>query len=88
MSNILDLKNTAKIDISKFLMASKNSEDRINFFKAIIVFDLLYATDGHGKNFSIFIEEDGFRLTPFYDVMSGYFLHKREKNHSGNLSSR
>lgn len=67
------------IDISKFLMASKNSEDRINFFKAIIVFDLLYATDGHGKNFSIFIEEDGFRLTPFYDVMSGYFLHKREK---------
>jgi serine/threonine-protein kinase HipA len=67
------------IDISKFLMASKNSEDRINFFKAIIVFDLLHATDGHGKNFSIFIEEDGFRLTPFYDVMSGYFLHKREK---------
>lgn len=67
------------IDISKFLMASKNSDDRINFFKAIIVFDLLYATDGHGKNFSIFLEEDGFRLTPFYDVMSGYFLHKREK---------
>ncbi len=66
-------------DISKLLMASKNSEDRINFFKAIIVFDLLYATDGHGKNFSIFLEEDGFRLTPFYDVMSGYFLHKREK---------
>ena len=67
------------VDISRFLMASKNSEDRINFFKAIIVFDLLYATDGHGKNFSIFLEEDGFRLTPFYDVMSGYFLHKREK---------
>lgn len=67
------------VDIAKFLMASKNSEDRINFFKAIIVFDLLYATDGHGKNFSIFLEEDGFKLTPFYDVMSGYFLHKREK---------
>ncbi len=67
------------VDIAKFLMASKNSEDRINFFKAIIIFDLLYATDGHGKNFSIFLEEDGFRLTPFYDVMSGYFLHKREK---------
>lgn len=67
------------IDISKFLMASKNLEDRINFFKAIIIFDLLYATDGHGKNFSLFLSEDGFRLTPFYDVMSGYFLHKREK---------
>lgn len=67
------------IEISKFLMASKETNDRINFFKAIIVFDLLYATDGHGKNFSIFLEEDGFKLTPFYDVMSGYFLHKREK---------
>jgi len=67
------------VDISKFLMASKNTDDRINFFKAIIVFDILHATDGHGKNFSIFLEEDGFRLTPFYDVMSGYFLHKREK---------
>jgi serine/threonine-protein kinase HipA len=67
------------IDIANFLMASKNEDDRINFFKAIIVFDLLYATDGHGKNFSIFLEKDGFRLTPFYDVMSGYFLYKREK---------
>ncbi|MDC1175163.1 HipA domain-containing protein [Bacteriovoracaceae bacterium] len=66
-------------EIGEFLMASKNSEDRINFFKAIIVFGLLYATDGHGKNFSIFLEDDGFRLTPFYDVMSAYFLHKREK---------
>lgn len=67
------------IDIANFLMASKNEADRINFFKAIIIFDLLYATDGHGKNFSIFLEKDGFRLTPFYDVMSGYFLYKREK---------
>jgi len=66
-------------DIANFLMASKNADDRINFFKAIIIFDLLYATDGHGKNFSIFLEKDGFRLTPFYDVMSGYFLYQREK---------
>lgn len=67
------------IDIAKFLMASKNIEDRLNFFKAIVIFDLLYATDGHAKNFSIFLEKDGFKLTPFYDVMSGYFFHKREK---------
>lgn len=66
-------------DIANFLMASKNEDDRIVFFKAIIIFDLLHATDGHGKNFSIFLEKDGFKLTPFYDVMSGYFLHKREK---------
>lgn len=67
------------IDIAKFLLASKNLEDRLNFFKSIIVFDLLFATDGHAKNFSIFLEKDGFKLTPFYDVMSGYFFHKREK---------
>ncbi|MBC75164.1 MAG: hypothetical protein CME64_04045 [Halobacteriovoraceae bacterium] len=73
------------VDIANFLMASKEPEDRINFFKAIVVFDLLYATDGHGKNFSIFLEEDGFRMTPFYDVMSGYFLHKREKQQLGKL---
>ena len=66
------------VDIGKLLMASKNSDDRLNFFKAIMVFDLLYATDGHAKNFSLFVERDGFRLTPIYDVMSGYFLHKRE----------
>jgi serine/threonine-protein kinase HipA len=65
-------------DISRLLMASNNANDRINFFKAIVVFDLLYATDGHAKNFSLFVEKDGYRLTPFYDVMGGYFLHKRE----------
>lgn len=73
------------VDIANFLMPSKEPEDRINFLKAILVFDLLYATDGHGKNFSIFLEEDGFRMTPFYDVMSGYFLHKREKQQLGKL---
>jgi len=67
------------VKISQFLNSSKEIEDRFNFFKAILVFDLLYATDGHAKNFSIFLQEDGFKLTPFYDVMSGFFLHKREK---------
>jgi serine/threonine-protein kinase HipA len=44
-----------------------------------MVFDLLYATDGHAKNFSVFLTRSGFELTPFYDVMGGYFLHAREK---------
>ncbi|MBI2519764.1 MAG: HipA domain-containing protein [Bdellovibrio sp.] len=66
-------------EISNFLMASKEIEDRRNFFKAIMIFDLFFATDGHAKNFSIFLEPSGFKLTPFYDVMSGYFLHAREK---------
>jgi hypothetical protein len=31
----------------------------------------LCATDGHAKNFSIFLEPEGrFRLTPRYDVLS------------------
>ena len=45
--------------------------DRRFFLKAQIVFWLLGATDGHAKNFSIFLRPGGrFRLTPLYDVMS------------------
>lgn len=41
------------------------------FMKAQIVFWLLGATDGHAKNFNIFLASGGrFRLTPLYDVMS------------------
>lgn len=65
--------------ISKFLAASKVSSDRETFFKALLVFDLLWATDGHAKNFSTAMSPSGFSLTPLYDVMSGYFLHAREK---------
>src|SRR3954453_6027201 len=39
--------------------------------RANIVFWLLGATDGHAKNFSIFLGSDGgFRMTPLYDVLS------------------
>lgn len=45
--------------------------DRKAFLKAQIVFWLLGATDGHAKNFSIFLLPGGrFRLAPLYDVMS------------------
>ena len=45
--------------------------DRRFFLKAQIVFWLLGATDGHAKNFSVFLRPGGrFRLTPLYDVMS------------------
>jgi serine/threonine-protein kinase HipA len=37
-----------------------------------IVFWLLGAIDGHAKNVSVFLQADGYRLTPFYDVMSAY----------------
>ena len=48
-------------------------EDRRTFFKAQLVFWLLCATDGHAKNFSLFLRPGGrYQLTPLYDVLSAY----------------
>ena len=45
--------------------------DQRSFLKANIIFWLMGATDGHAKNFSIFIRPGGrFQLTPLYDVIS------------------
>jgi serine/threonine-protein kinase HipA len=45
--------------------------DRRQFLKSLIVFWLLGATDGHAKNFSVFLSPGGgFHLTPLYDVVS------------------
>ena len=59
-------------DILDLLRGSDDPEaDRRMFVKAQIVFWLLGATDGHAKNFSIFLKPGGrFRMTPLYDVMS------------------
>lgn len=47
------------------------ARDRRLFLKAQILFWLLGATDGHAKNFSIFLRPGSrFVLTPLYDVMS------------------
>ncbi len=61
INNILDL-----------LRASDNpTEDRKKFLMSQIVFWLLAATDGHAKNFSVFLSPGGrFHLTPLYDVLS------------------
>ncbi|HEY0802515.1 MAG TPA: type II toxin-antitoxin system HipA family toxin [Steroidobacteraceae bacterium] len=58
--------------ILEFLKASDNpEEDQRIFIRAQILFWLLGATDGHAKNFSVFLHPGGgFRLTPLYDVMS------------------
>jgi serine/threonine-protein kinase HipA len=45
-------------------------EDRLAFMKTQIVFWLLAAIDGHAKNFSIYLTQGGYKLTPLYDVMS------------------
>ncbi|BEM40376.1 serine/threonine-protein kinase HipA [Serratia marcescens] len=60
--------------IMKLLLGSRTTlEDRETFFKSQILFWMLAAIDGHGKNFSIFIEPGtSFRLTPLYDVMSAF----------------
>ncbi|WP_026284773.1 type II toxin-antitoxin system HipA family toxin [Thiomonas sp. FB-6] len=48
-------------------------EDRNRVFLAQVLFWVLAAPDGHGKNFSIFLLPDGaFRLTPLYDVLSAW----------------
>lgn len=45
--------------------------DRAAFFKSQILFWLIGATDGHAKNFSLFLRPGGrFELTPFYDVLT------------------
>ena len=59
-------------DTLELLKASNEpAADQTMFLRAQIVFWLLGATDGHAKNFSIFLQPGGrFRLTPLYDVMS------------------
>jgi serine/threonine-protein kinase HipA len=45
--------------------------DITTFMSANIIFWLLGATDGHAKNFSVFITPGGrFRMTPAYDVLT------------------
>ena len=60
------------VDILRLLQSSDQPlQDQADFFKSQIIFWLIGATDGHGKNFSIFLKPGGgFALTPFYDVLS------------------
>lgn len=58
----------------KMLSGSEEaSENQQTFLKAQILFWLLAASDGHAKNFSIFIGPGGtYQLAPLYDVISVY----------------
>ena len=57
--------------IGLFRSSDKPLHDQRLIMKAAIVFWLLAATDGHAKNFSLFLHPRGqFSLTRFYDVMS------------------
>lgn len=58
--------------ILRLLQASDSPfEDQKTFLKAQILFWLIGATDGHAKNFSIYLGPRGtFHLAPIYDVMT------------------
>ncbi|QIM48349.1 type II toxin-antitoxin system HipA family toxin [Pusillimonas sp. DMV24BSW_D] len=60
--------------IMKLLATSRDPDrDRRTFFQAQVLFWMLRATDGHAKNFSIFLRPGGtYELTPLYDVLSAY----------------
>jgi serine/threonine-protein kinase HipA len=59
-------------DILRLLQAANEPlADQAAFLTSQILFWLIGATDGHGKNFSLFLRPGGrFALTPFYDVLS------------------
>ena len=58
-------------DCLRLLGGSSDAGDRETFALTQLSFWLLAATDGHAKNYSIFLEPgDGFITTPLYDVLS------------------
>ena len=60
------------VDVMNLLRGSDHpAADQAMVFKAQILFWLIGATDGHAKNFSIFLGPGGtFHLTPLYDVLT------------------
>jgi len=60
------------VDVLNLLKGSDTpTDDRLTVFKAQVFFWLIGATDGHAKNFSIFLSPGGgYRLTPLYDILT------------------
>ncbi|QCB55854.1 type II toxin-antitoxin system HipA family toxin [Sphingopyxis sp. PAMC25046] len=78
------------IDVLKLLRGADDPlGDQAAFFKSLLLFWLIGATDGHGKNFSIFLRPGGrYGLTPFYDILSaqGAFDRKQIPNNKYKLA--
>jgi serine/threonine-protein kinase HipA len=71
--------------ITESLTLLENSEnaqrDRENFILAQLTFWLLAATDGHGKNFSLYHRVGGtYGMTPQYDILSAWPIIGHKKN--------
>lgn len=60
------------VDVLDLLKGSDTPlEDQKIFLKAQLVFWLIGATDGHAKNFSVFLSPGGsYRMTPLYDILT------------------
>ncbi|BAL27183.1 type II toxin-antitoxin system HipA family toxin [Azoarcus sp. KH32C] len=71
------------VDIARILHGSETrQEDLENLLKSQLIFWMLAATDGHAKNFSIFLLAQGrYRLTPLYDVLSAWPVTGPGPNH-------
>ena len=55
----------------QLLQGSADREDTTLFLLTQLAFVLMAATDGHAKNFSIYLDRgDAYRMTPLYDVLS------------------
>jgi len=55
----------------KLLSGSSDSTDKATFLLTQLAFFLLAATDGHAKNYSIFLgRRDTYGMTPLYDILS------------------
>ena len=62
---------TATQIITKLQEGDNPLKDQARLLKSLILFWLMGATDGHAKNFSVFLRPRGrFELTPLYDVLS------------------
>jgi serine/threonine-protein kinase HipA len=74
--------------IMHLLENSNNAKsDRINLFKTAMINDLLFNTDGHAKNISIYRVRKGYALTPFYDLLSAHFIFEQDSKLYENLRS-
>lgn len=62
------------LDLARILQGSERRDgDLRTVLKAQLLFWMLAATDGHAKNFSIFLLAGGrYRLAPLYDVLSAW----------------
>ena len=78
------------VDILKLLRgADEPLRDQAAFLKSQLLFWLIGATDGHAKNFSLFLRPGGrYSLTPAYDVLSaeGAFDRKQIPNNKYKLA--